>query len=190
MNIWMKKYLFVISGPSAVGKTSVLRELLLLDSSIKKITTCTTRLPRNSEQNGIDYFFLSHDEFKQGILTNDFIEYSEVYGNFYGVKLSTINTSIKNHSNCILTLNWEGFSKLKNSLIDVNVFGFFLIPPSIEELERRISSRNTDDSDNKKRLAAAKEDISHANLLDFVVENKNISSTAQIIFDKIRSITT
>ena len=182
-------YLFVISGPSAVGKTTVVECLLERSRQISRVITCTTRNIRNGEQDGVDYIFLSKNEFLRKVNNNEFVEFSEVYGNNYGVLLKSIKDSMENHIASILTINWEGYLKIKEA-IKKNVIGIFINPPSLKELENRIRGRGSDDEETiKKRLDAAQLDMSFAKKYDFVIENHEIQRTSDDIFEIISKIT-
>ncbi len=185
-----KGFLFVISGPSAVGKTSVANELLKQKKiNLQRIITCTTRAKRNGEVEGVDYFFMSKDEFLRHSENGDFAEMSEVYGNYYGILVSTIKEKIEQGINALLVINWEGFLKIKRSFKE-NVIGFFLLPPSLKDLETRIRSRGTD-SENiiKQRMNMITEDMRHKDEFDFRVKNVKIADAASEIFEKIANIT-
>jgi guanylate kinase len=180
--------LFVFSGPSAVGKNSVVTELLNMDATLERIVTCTTRKKRKTEQDGYDYFFIEKGEFFEEIKRGNFIEFSEVYGNYYGVKFSTIKEKIDSGKDAILIINWEGFLKIKNA-IKQNVYGIFILPPSIYDLEVRIKSRGEDSPKViAERISAAQEDIDKAILYDFCLENVDIITTAERVLDKINDI--
>lgn len=185
-----KGFLFVISGPSAVGKTSVANELLKQKKiNLQRIITCTTRAKRNGEVEGVDYFFMSKDEFLRHSENGDFAEMSEVYGNYYGILVSTIKEKIEQGINALLVINWEGFLKIKRSFKE-NVIGFFLLPPSLKDLETRIRSRGTD-SENiiKQRMNMITEDMRHKDEFDFRVKNVKIADATSEIFEKIANIT-
>ena len=185
-----KGFLFVISGPSAVGKTSVANELLKQKKiNLQRIITCTTRAKRNGEVEGVDYFFMSKDEFLRHSENGDFAEMSEVYGNYYGILVSTIKEKIEQGINALLVINWEGFLKIKRSFKE-NVIGFFLLPPSLKDLETRIRSRGTD-SENimKQRMNMITADMRHKYEFDFRVKNVEIADATSEIFEKIANIT-
>ncbi len=181
-------HLFVISGPSAVGKTSIVRYLLDKKSQLSRVVTCTTRAIREGEQDGVDYIFLSKKDFQEKIERNEFAEFSEVYENYYGVLLASIRESMSKNEISILVINWEGFQKVKR-FITKNITGIFINPPSIEELEKRLRFRNTESEvDIQKRLLTARLDIAHSGEYDFFVENREIPQAAKDIFDIISRI--
>lgn len=181
-------HLFVISGPSAVGKTTIVNQLLDKNPELSRVLTCTTRPIRESEQDGVDYLFLSKSDFQKKIENNEFAEFSEVYDYYYGVLLEEIRNSMSKNKISLLVINWEGFQKLKRSVND-NVTGIFINPPSIDELEKRIRGRNTDDEEIiQKRLLAARLDIAHSKEYDFSVENIEVSQAANDISDIIKRV--
>jgi guanylate kinase len=183
-----KACLFVISGPSAVGKNSIVNEILKIDKSIDRIVTCTTREIRKSEKHGVDYFFMKKDDFLSEIDKGNLIEFSEVYGNYYGVTFSTVKEKIDGGKDAVLVINWEGFLKIK-SAIKENVYGIFILPPSIKDLEFRIGARGEDSPEViSKRLSLAKEDMDKAKLYDFCFENSDIITAAGSILEAINSI--
>ena len=183
-----KGWLFVISGPSAAGKTVVANKIFEADPTISKVVTCTTRSPRNNEKNGVDYYFLSKEEFVSLEKKGEFAESSEVYGNYYGVRVSLLKEKTRQGIDQILLINWEGFQKIKRKLSE-NVFGFFLTVPSLEELERRIRFRGTDsDEVIKNRLRMAEIDMQHKDEFDLCVENADIQNTVDIILRKINEL--
>ena len=183
-----KGFLFVISGPSAVGKTSVAENLLQIDSSLSKITTCTTRKIRNGERDGVDYFFMGKNEFLRRKNLGDFVEFSEVYGNFYGILQETLQKSPDEKKSSLLVINWDGFLKVK-AKFPQQVIGFFLLPPSIDQLEARIRVRSTDSEEIiQQRLKLSKEDFVHADEFDFQVINDSLEIAVLEVQKIIRKI--
>jgi guanylate kinase len=183
----MKKYgcLFVVSGPSAVGKTSVINEILKKRKSLQQIITCTTRPQRKEEQSGLDYFFMTNEEFFAHKKSGDFIECSEIYGNSYGILFSHIKKRLDNEEDALLSVNWQGFSEIKKTL-GKNVYGFFLVPPSMTDLEQRIKSRGTElQSVIDHRLKLAREDMKHSDIYDFCFENNSLMETVGSILKQM-----
>jgi guanylate kinase len=180
--------LFVISGPSGVGKNSVVNEILKKAPSISRIITCTTRKIRGSEQHGVDYLFLGKGDFLSEIGKGNLIEFSEVYGNYYGVTFSSIDEKVSNGKDAILVVNYDGFLKIKK-IIKENVYGIYILPPSIEDLEARIKSRGEDSPEEiAKRLSLAQQDMEKAKFYDFCFKNSDIIATAENILETINSI--
>lgn len=181
--------LFVISGPSAVGKSTVAQEILKLNKKISRVVTCTTRKIRSGETNGVDYNFMSVDEFLKRKSNDEFIECSNVYGNYYGILLASILEKISEKgSAALLVINWEGFLKIKKAIPE-KVYGIFLIPPSMSELENRMRKRSTEsEEDIKKRMDAAAEDMSHEKEFDISVKNVSIDQASKEILEIISSV--
>jgi guanylate kinase len=174
----MMNPLFIISGASAVGKSSVAAEIIKTTSNIKKVITCTTRLPRHNEQNGEDYIFLSNSDFLKHVQAGDFLEYSEVYGQYYGTLKTSVTSIIETGNHALLINNWEGFLKIKQSYGDV--VGIFLISP-LAVLQERIKCRGDSEEEVARRMKMAREDMSHASEFDFVLNNDDIKKTASEI---------
>lgn len=184
----MKK-IFVISGPSGVGKTSIVNEVLKAGGNLKQVISYTTRAIRNNEEDGVHYHFINREKFLEMEAQGDFVESSEVFGNKYGVSKSNIENMLQTH-NVFLVVNWKGFIKIKE-LFPKETFGVFVAPPSIEELENRIKSRATDSQDEiAKRLSLAQQDLSHADVYNVRLVNDNLEKSVEelkkIIYEECR----
>jgi guanylate kinase len=183
-----KACLFVISGPSAVGKSSIVNEILKRDNTLDRIITCTTREKRKSEKHGVDYLFFQKDDFLSEIDKGNLIEFSEVYGNYYGVMSSTVEEKINAGRDAILIINWDGFLKIK-SILKEYVCGLFILPPTIAVLEARIRRREEDSPKvMAHRIDMARKDISKSKFYDFCFKNFDIVATAEDILKKINDI--
>ncbi|MDR2158389.1 MAG: guanylate kinase [Holosporaceae bacterium] len=183
-----KACLFVVSGPSAVGKNSVVNEILKIDRSLSRVVTCTTRPMRKSEKHGVDYFFMEKNNFLLEADRGNFIEFSEVYGNYYGVMLSVVKEKINAGEDSILVINWEGFLKIKN-VIGNGAYGIFILPPSMEDLKLRIKSRGEDSAETMAhRISMAREDMEKSKFYDFCFKNSDIISTAKDILKTINGV--
>ncbi len=170
-------YIFIVSGPSAVGKTTVVEELLKQSPNIRRIVTCTSRGKRAMEQDGRDYYFFAKEIFVKKIENNEFIEYSEVYGNYYGVLLDTLRKNIEQYQSSILVINGEGFIKIRKAIKN-NIISIFINPPSFQELERRIRERNSESEEIiQNRLRAIQKDMDYSKYYDFVIENHRVNET-------------
>ena len=167
----MKSKLFCISAPSGCGKSSLIRKLLANNELLKQSTSFTTRKPRESEVNGEDYFFVSKNNFTKMIKTNQFIEYAEVYGNFYGTHKKWLQEELnKNLSHIILELDVQGAISIKN--IFPESVRIFINPPNLDTLEKRLNSRGKDtDKQIKIRLAKADQEISIGSNFEYVIIN-------------------
>ena len=179
-----KKNIYIISGPSGVGKDTVIKKLNDKLKNIQIITTVTTRAIRKNEKNNIDYIFVTESQFQNLIDENKLIEWSKVYGNYYGVPKDQIKNEIKN--NIIIKTDIQGVRKLKNKI--KNATTIFIMPPNIQTLLKRLESRKTDSADEiKKRTKIAEEEIKEHKDFDHTIVNhenkleKTITSLAKII---------
>ncbi len=162
--------LYVIAAPSGAGKTSLVRGLLERQPALKFSISCTTRKPRPAEQEGRDYFFLDHDEFKRKITAGEFLEHAEVFGNHYGTLRSQVEALLSRGEDVILEIDWQGARQVRASLPECR--SIFILPPSTTELERRLRGRATDsDAVIERRLKEARGDLSHWQEFDYVVVN-------------------
>ncbi len=177
-----KGNIIIISGPSGVGKGTVINKLKELDQSINIAISATTRSPRKDEGNKETYYFLSKIEFKQKIETDSFLEYCEVHGNWYGTLKEEVERYITNQKDIILEIDTNGAEKIKYKCPDA--ITIFLKPPSFEELEHRLRQRNTEeDAQLKKRLDRASEELDKESDYDHVIVNTDIVTTAKEIYN-------
>ena len=160
--------LVVLSGPSGVGKDAVLRRMRELKYPLECITTVTTRPRRASEQDHIDYHFVSHAEFQKMIENNELLEWANVYGNWYGVPKRPIRQALDSGQDTIIKVDIQGAGTIKKILPQA-VF-IFLMPPSVEELKLRLKKRRSESAfDLTLRTKIAREEIKRLSLFDYVV---------------------
>ena len=179
--------LFVISAPSGTGKTSLIQAILESPNSTNTRLgiSCTTRKQRPKEENGISYFFISEDRFKEKIKNGDFLEYAEVFGNYYGTPKDWVLATLTKN-NVLLELDTQGALQVKKSFPDAKTI--FLIPPSYEDLLKRLSSRAQDDDEEiSKRLKEAKKEINTGKDFDFVILNDNFDDSLKDLEEFILS---
>ena len=166
--------LFVISAPSGTGKTSLINATLE-DENAKKTKlgiSCTTREKRAEEKDHVSYFFISKEEFEDKIKNDDFLEYAEVFGNFYGTPREWVLNSLSNKENVILELDIQGALQVKEAFPDTRTI--FIIPPSYEDLSSRLSKRAQDSQEEiKKRLKEAKKEVEIGKKFDQIIVNDN-----------------
>jgi guanylate kinase len=169
--------LAVVCGPSGVGKGTILKLVKERDEKLRFSVSATTRKPRDGEIEGQNYFYISVDEFKEMIKNDELIEWVEYCGNYYGTPKKYIEDSIKDGYNIILELEVEGAANIKNKYPDS--LSVFIVPPSYNDLKRRIEGRGTENIEViKKRLDRAKEEVKFINKFDYVIVNDNIENTA------------
>ena len=172
----MDKKLFVISGCSGVGKGTVLKEFMARNSKDFMLSvSCTTRKPRTGEVDGVNYFFLTHEEFKKAVDADKFLEYAQFAGNFYGTKKKFIKQKFEEGLNIILEIETQGALQVKNKMPEAVLI--FIAPPGegVEELEKRLRGRNTEDEETiQRRLAEAKVELERAKQYDYIVVNDDL----------------
>lgn len=191
----MKKgLLIVLSGPSGVGKGTVRKKVFKdLSLNLAYSISMTTRQPRNNEKDGVDYFFVSLEEFTKKIEEKKFLEFTKFVGNYYGTPADYVEKLRNEGKNVFLEIEIEGAKEVLSKCQGDDVISIFLIPPSIEELERRIRGRKSEpDEIIQERLAKAKREIGFRDRYQYVVVNDNLSKASyrikQIIRNRIKKI--
>jgi len=179
-----QKKLIILTGPSGVGKGTVVKEILSKDKNIWLSISATTRKPREGEKEGENYYFLSQEKFKEMIEQNLFLEWAQFAGNYYGTPLSSVDGKIKKGLTVLLEIEVEGAKQIKKKFPES--ISIFLLPPNIEELERRIRNRGTEDEEAiRTRLSRANYEVSESNQFDFELTNHNVDETAKRIIKLI-----
>lgn len=181
----MRNVLVVISGPSGVGKGTLVDLLLQEDANLVKSVSCTTRAPREGERDGVSYYFITPQEFRSRIAENDFLEYDEHFGNFYGTPRSFVERQLRAHS-VILEIDVVGALNAKR-LMPRDTVLIMVAPPSQEELEARLVVRGSEsDEERAARLRRVKYELDQAPLYDYVVVNDDLQRTKREIQEIIR----
>ncbi len=173
----IKGELFVLSAPAGGGKTTLANLLLKEVPNLVKITTCTTRKPRPGEKNGVDYFFLSKEEFERKIREGAFLEYAVVHGNYYGTPKEEVLKEINKGNDVLLVIDVQGMRQIKRNFKDVVTI--FLIPPSFDELINRMKKRGDSEEEIKKRLETAKKELKAWKEYDYIVINDIIEKAKE-----------
>ena len=172
--------LIVLSGPSGVGKDAVLARMKKLERPFHYVITTTTRPKRAAEKNGVDYYFLSGKEFQQMIDENQFLEWANVYDNYYGVPKNEITVALRNGVDTIVKVDVQGAATIKE-IMPQAVF-IFLMPPSLEELEKRLRKRHSESTSGLAlRLKKAKEEIESLPLFDYVITSRQ-NKVDEVVF--------
>lgn len=182
--------LFIISGCSGVGKGTLLKLFLEKNPDIKLSISATTRPPRPGEIDGENYFFISKEEFQTAINNNEFLEWAEFSGNYYGTKKSFVEKTLTKGIDLILEIEVNGAKQVKEKM--PSAVTVFIMPPSIETLEQRLRGRHTEDEQTiQKRLNEAKREIEAGKKFDYQLVNDEIDAALnnlQYIFNSERNI--
>ena len=179
-----QKKLIIVTGPSGVGKGTVVKNILKKDKNIRLSISATTREPREGEEHGKDYYFLATKKFKEMINNEMFLEWAEFAGNYYGTPINFIKENINDGYKVILEIEVEGANQVREKF--PNSLSIFLLPPNKKELEKRIRDRGTDNEASiLNRLERADFEISSSIGFDFQVTNNSVNQTVKEILDII-----
>jgi len=170
--------LYIISAPSGAGKTSLISSLLEKIEDAEMAVSHTTRAPREGETNGKHYHFVSESEFLEDVKQDKFLEYANVFGNHYGTSKQAAEMLLQKGVDVILEIDWQGAQQVRKLMPEAQ--SIFILPPSKEELERRLRGRGTDsDEVIAKRLGQSCDDIKHYNEFDYIVINDDFDDSVQ-----------
>ena len=173
-----KGILIVISSPSGAGKTSICKKLLEIDDKIRPSVSVTTREPRRSEINGVDYIFTTIEDFKKKISNGEFLEYADVFNNKYGTLVDSTKLLADKGYDVLFDIDWQGTQQL--SQVAENILTIFILPPSKEEIEKRLKKRESENSENndivKDRMLKFEDELSHWKEYDYVVTNDDFDN--------------
>ena len=176
--------LFVLSSPSGAGKTTISRMMLDADSDIALSISATTRPPRPGEVDGVHYHFVDTETFKKMAADGEFLEWAHVFGHRYGTPRAPVEELLAAGKDVLFDIDWQGAQQLYQEA-GPDVVRVFVLPPTMEELERRLRSRNTDsDEVIAARMERAANEISHWDGYDYVLINDNVDGC----FDEVRAI--
>jgi len=165
--------LYVVAAPSGAGKTTLVRLLLEAEPAVQLSISFTTRQPRPGEEDGRAYHFVDTAAFRGMIGREEFLEWAEVHGNFYGTSKKWIADQLANDADVLLEIDWQGAQQVRKQF--PKAIGIFILPPSMAELERRLTGRGTDAADViARRLAAAQAEMRHAGEFDYVIINNKL----------------
>lgn len=174
IEIHRRGLMLVLSSPSGAGKTTLSRRLLESDAEIDISVSATTRKPRPGEVNGKDYFFLSTEDF--GIMRNrgEFLEHAKVFGNYYGTPRKPVEEALARGHDVLFDIDWQGTQQLDETAPE-DLVKVFILPPSAQDLEKRLEKRAQDPADVvAARMAKASDEISHYQEYDYIIINENI----------------
>ena len=177
----------IISGPSGVGKGSVCAALIAKDPNTVFSVSATTRSPRRGEIDGKDYYFISKEEFLLKIDHGDFLEWAEVFGNYYGTPVAEIQRLLHEGKNVLLDIDTQGANQVRT--VCPEGVSIFILPPSFAELERRITARGSETEEMRAiRLSQAEQEIRLAEQYDYSIVNNDIEETADAVLDIIAQV--
>ncbi len=175
--------LFIVSAPSGAGKTSLLKALLASDDSLVLSVSHTTRPPRPAEVDGVDYHFVSAEEFARIRDAGGFLEWAQVFDNAYGTAEASVVDQLERGQDVILEIDWQGARQVRERLPEA--IGVFIVPPSIEALRERLSGRGQDsEAVIERRMRDARADITHYDEYDYLIVNDRFDDA----FDDLRGV--
>jgi guanylate kinase len=165
--------LFIVSAPSGAGKTTLVSGLLANDAQVRRSTSYTTRAPRPGEIDGRDYHFVDLPQFMAMRSRGDFVESAEVHGNYYGTSRAWLASQMASGMDILLEIDWQGAQQVRREFTEA--VGIFILPPSMDELKRRLQQRATDSPEViARRLAIARDEMRHVIEFDFVIINRDL----------------
>ena len=171
----------ILSSPSGAGKTTLARALLASDGQLAVSVSVTTRTPRAGEKDGADYFFVSRERFEAMRGGGELLEWAQVHGNFYGTPAEPVRQALAEGRDMLFDVDWQGAAQIASHLPGDTV-RVFILPPSQEELSRRIHGRGTDTLETiKRRLAGAAVEIAHWHEYDYVIVNRDIEESLPVL---------
>lgn len=167
--------LYVIAAPSGAGKTSLVKALIESLDHIRVSVSYTTRAPRPGEQDGVNYHFISHEQFERMLDASEFLEHAQVFDNYYGTGQAWVDSELKKGVDVILEIDWQGAQQIRR--LHPDCASIFILPPSRETLEQRLRQRNQDsDEIIARRMQGAVEEMSHYIEFDYLVINDDFQT--------------
>jgi len=177
--------LFVITAPSGAGKTSLIDAVMRDDPTLGVSVSYTTRQPRPGEKNGVDYHFVDRPAFEAMERRGEFLESAEVHGNRYGTSRKVILDAVERGEDLILEIDWQGAQQVRR--LYPGCIGIFILPPSVEELERRMRARGQDSEEViRRRLQNAREELEHAGEFKYAIINKDFETAQRELAEILR----
>lgn len=182
----MSGHLYIVAAPSGAGKTTLVRLLLENDPGIRLSISYTTRAPRPGEQDGREYNFVDLATFRAMVERSEFLEWAEVHGNCYGTSRPWIEREMAAGRDVLLEIDWQGAQQVKK--LFPQAIGIFVLPPSMDELERRLTGRGTDSAEViARRLAAAQEEMRHVPEFEYVIINDELQRALGDLLSVVRA---
>lgn len=182
----MSGLLFIVAAPSGAGKSSLVNAVLAEDSTLRLSISYTTRAPRDGETDGREYHFVDRDRFLDLRDADEFLESAEVHGNFYGTSRRQIAEGLAAGSDIVLEIDWQGARQVRALFADT--VGIFILPPSMDELARRLRGRGKDsEATIARRLANARDEIAHVGEFDYVIINNDFDAARRDLAAVVRA---
>jgi guanylate kinase len=171
--------MLVLSSPSGAGKTTISRTLLETDDNLSMSISVTTRSPRPSEEDGVDYHFISHDRYKTMVANDALLEHAKVFDHYYGTPRADVERSLKAGRDVLFDIDWQGTQQLREAAED-DLVTVFILPPSTSELERRLRERAQDSDETvRSRMAKAADEMSHWAEYDYIIVNRDLDDSVR-----------
>ncbi len=178
--------LYIVAAPSGGGKTSLVNALLQLDDRLRLSISHTTRPPREGEVDGRHYYFVSEDEFSRLVAENAFLEHARVYDHRYGTGREQVQRQLDRGFDVMLDIDWQGAAQIRQSFPECR--SIFILPPSLDELRRRLALRGQDSADViERRMQKARSELSHAHEFDYMIVNDDFDAALHDLHAIIRS---
>ena len=182
-----KGQLLIVSAPSGAGKTSLIKALMAQDKRVEVSVSHTTRPQRPGEVEGVNYFFISTEAFREMREAGAFFESAEVFGHFYGTSLTQLEARLSDGADVILEIDWQGAQQVRKLLPDSA--WLFILPPSLEALESRLQARGQDAEDTIDiRMRAARDEMSHWDEADYLIINDQFDAALEALQALVRSL--
>lgn len=178
--------LFVVVAPSGAGKTSLVQALLAEEPRLRLSVSFTTRAPRPGEVDGRDYHFVSRERFEAMVAAGEFLEHANVYGNLYGTARSAVAAQLAGGDDVMLEIDWQGARQVR--ALFPGLVGIFILPPSVDALRARLTGRGKDSPEViARRLAAAREDLSHVLEFEYIIVNDRFDAALADLRSVVRT---
>lgn len=185
-SIQRRGLMLVLSSPSGAGKTTISRELLKVEPELTMSVSATTRPPRPAEREGVDYYFISPEDFGLMVNRQELLEHAKVFGNHYGTPRAPVEAAISAGRDVLFDIDWQGTQQLRGAARD-DLVSIFILPPSKRELEQRLRSRAQDSEEVVAgRMAKANDEMTHYDEYDYIVVNREVDDSLA----KVRAILT
>jgi len=171
--------MLVLSSPSGAGKTTISRTLLDTDANLSMSISVTTRSPRPSERDGVDYHFISHEDYRAMVAEDALLEHAKVFDHYYGTPRADVERSLKAGRDVLFDIDWQGTQQLREAAED-DLVTVFILPPSTPELERRLRARAQDSDETvRSRMAKAADEMSHWAEYDYIIVNRDLDESVR-----------